>query len=388
MVIERPASPASSVGPIVVVVGTRPEAVKLAPVILALRAQHAREVIVCSSGQHSDLLDDALGAFGIAPDVALDTMTAGQSLLELQSRLFAAFHGLFQRVTPGMLVLQGDTSTVATASWAGFLKRIPVAHVEAGLRSGDRFHPFPEEVNRRLTSLVADVHFAPTPLAARNLLGEGIEPERVFVTGNTVVDALLRLRATVADDPPPFAVDESRPVVLVTVHRRENHGAPLASICAAVARIAASRPDVQIFIPVHPNPEVRATVQSRLGSFENCVLLPPLGYRSFVWLMLRSTVILTDSGGIQEEAPCVGVPALVMRNVTERPEGVDRGAVKLVGTDEDTIVSSTLELLELGSLYRQMAVPRWIYGDGEASARIVEVLLTGAMKRAPFAMTW
>ncbi len=371
-------------GPILVVIGTRPEAVKLAPVVAALRRRGGRDVVICHTGQHQELLDDTLTVFGIEPDHWLDAMVAGQSLLELQARLFSGFDRLFREVNPGTIVVQGDTASVAVASWAGFLARIEVAHVEAGLRSGDRYHPFPEEVNRRITGVTADWHFAPTLAAAENLRREGVARDRVIVTGNTVVDALLGLRDERDSAPMPLGLDPARPLLLVTAHRRENHGAPLLAICSALRRIAEQRPDIQIVIPVHPNPSVREIMHRELGSVPSCTLTPPLNYRDFVTLMLRATVALTDSGGVQEEGPCLGLPVLVMREVTERPEGVAAGSVRLVGTSEPVIVASVLELFDRGPRYHAMSQPRFVYGDGRASERIAEVLVDGALTQAEF----
>ena len=379
--------PSSHGGTTLVVIGTRPEAVKLAPVIATLRRRGAGRVLVCHTGQHRELLDDTLTTFGIEPDFWLDAMVSGQSLLELQSRLFAGFERILTAVRPDTVLVQGDTASVAVASWAAFLSRIEVAHVEAGLRSGDRQHPFPEEVNRRITSIVTDLHFAPTARAAENLRREGIDPARIFITGNTVVDALLTLRTELGSAPLPLGLDASRPILLVTAHRRENHGPPLESICTAIRRIAVARPDIQVVIPVHPNPSVRGLMGERLGDVSNCILTAPLNYRDFVTIMLQASVALTDSGGVQEEGPSIGLPVLVMREVTERPEGVEAGSVRLVGTDEDVIVGAVLELFERGPRYQAMAQPRFVYGDGHASDRIVDVLLHGELQRPEFTVS-
>ncbi len=357
---------------------------KLAPVVATLRRRGADQVLVCHTGQHRELLDDTLSTFGIEPDFSLGAMIPGQSLLALQSRLFAGFERIFADVRPDTVVVQGDTASVAVASWAAFLSRIEVAHVEAGLRTGDRMHPFPEEVNRRITSIVTDLHFAPTARAAENLLREGIDAARVFITGNTVVDALLALREELHAAPLPPGLNASRPILLVTAHRRENHGPPLKAICTAIQRIAAARPDIQIVIPVHPNPAVQGLMTERLGDIGNCILIAPLNYREFVTIMLQATVVLTDSGGVQEEGPCIGLPVLVMREVTERPEGVEAGSVQLVGTDENVIVAAVLELFERGPRYHAMAQQRFVYGDGHASDRIADVLLHGELRQPEF----
>lgn len=375
---------AAAKGSILVVVGTRPEAVKLAPVVQELRRRDQREVIVCHSGQHQDLFADAFGSFGLHADVSLDTMASGQSLPALHGRLFTAFGELLERIRPGSILVQGDTATVAVAAWAAFLSRVEVAHVEAGLRSGDKWQPFPEEVNRRVTGVVADWHFAPTPGAVDNLLRERVSASQIVLTGNTVVDALLYLEQQLGQLPPPLDIDPARPLLLVTAHRRENFGLPLLGICAAIRRIAAAHPGLQIIVPVHPNPDVRATVYRELAGVSSIRLCDPLSYRDFVSVMLHATIALSDSGGVQEEGPCIGLPVLVMREVTERPEGVTAGAARLVGADPDVIVSAVDELLVDPAAYARMAVRRWVYGDGHASARIADILLEGALQRAPF----
>ncbi|MEO5825503.1 MAG: UDP-N-acetylglucosamine 2-epimerase (non-hydrolyzing) [Gemmatimonadales bacterium] len=371
-------------GPILVVIGTRPEAVKLAPVIQELRARNTREVVVCHSGQHLGLFNDAISAFGIVADETLEVMIEGQGLAELHGRLFHALGGLFDRVRPGTIVVQGDTATVAVASWAAFLGRIEVAHVEAGLRSGNKWHPFPEEINRRITGVVADWHFAPTAGAAANLLNEGVPRDRVVLAGNTVVDALLSLRDRLMDTPLPLGLSADRPLLLVTAHRRENFDARLLDICSAVRRIGREHPSLQIVVPVHPNPEVRMVMHRELGSSEGVRLTDPLPYEAFMRIMMGATIALSDSGGVQEEAPCLGLPVLVMRDVTERPEGIDAGSARLVGAGEDTIVDAVGTLLRDKAAYAAMATPRWVYGDGHASKRIADVLLTGKLAREPF----
>ncbi len=357
---------------------------KLAPVVLELRKRGGREVVVCHSGQHQDLFTDAIGSFGLAADITLDTMAPGQSLPALHGRLFTAFGELLERIRPGTMLVQGDTATVAVAGWAAFLSRVEVAHVEAGLRSGDKWQPFPEEVNRRITSIVADWHFAPTPGAVDNLLREHLPPGRVVLTGNTVVDALLYLEQQLAGALPPLGLDPTRPVMLVTAHRRENFGSGLLDICAAVRRIASAHPRLQIVVPVHPNPDVQATVHRELGGLPSVQLTPPLSYRDFVGVMLHATLALSDSGGVQEEGPCIGLPVLVMREVTERPEGVAAGAARLVGTDQSRIVQEVDALLTDPAAYGRMAVRRAVYGDGRASARIADILLEGRLQQSAF----
>ena len=371
-------------GPILVVVGTRPEAIKLAPVIMALRRRAAREVIVCHSGQHQDLFDDAMRSFGLEADVSTETMVEGQSLAALHGRLFHAFDDVLRWTKPDTLVVQGDTATVAVAAWAAFLGNIEVAHVEAGLRSGNKWHPFPEEVNRRITSVVGDLHFAPTALSAENLRHEGIASDRIFLTGNTIVDALYALRERLGDTPPPLDLDRGKPILLVTVHRRENFGEPLRNVCAAVRRIAKMHPDLQIVVPMHPNPAAGAVVQQLLGGIPSIRLCRALPYSEFVKLLLSAKIALSDSGGIQEEGPAIGLPVLVLREVTERPEGIAAGSVRLLGTETDRVVDAVHELLVDEALYRSMGTPRAVYGDGLASERIADVLIDGELRRAAF----
>ena len=371
-------------GPILVVIGTRPEAIKLAPVIIALRNRASRDIVICHSGQHRDLFDDAMRSFGLKADVSTDTMVDGQSLPALHGRLFNAFDHILRSTKPGTLVVQGDTATVAVAAWAAFLSNIEVAHVEAGLRSGNKWHPFPEEVNRRITSVVSDWHFAPTSGAASALISEGIDPDDVVITGNTIVDALLMLRKSLADASPPFGLDTSRPILLVTVHRRENFGQPMVDVCAAIKRLAEKHPRLQIVVPMHPNPEAGRIMQQHLGGIASVKLCKALAYDEFVRLLLHATIALSDSGGIQEEGPAIGLPVLVLREVTERPEGIAAGSVRLVGTNTENIVRSVDELLLDPAQYKHMSTPRCVYGDGNAAERIVDVLTTGSLQRPPF----
>lgn len=371
---------------ILVVFGTRPEVIKLAPVVFSLRArrQQAR-VTLCSTGQHRTLLDGALAAFDLRADHDLDLMEAGQHPGDLLGRLLLRLRPLLDELTPDVVVVQGDTTTVMAGALAGFLCHARVAHVEAGLRTRDRHAPFPEEVNRRVAGVVADYHFAPTSQARDNLLREGVPPECVFLTGNTIVDALQWMREKVAGRrlPPELDVDRRR-LILVTAHRRESFGPPFRELCYALREIAARHHDVQLVYPVHLNPNVQRPVREILGDCERVRLVEPLAYTDFVAALDRAHLVLTDSGGIQEEAPALGKPTLVLRDKTERPEAVAAGVVRLVGTDRERIVAETSRLLSDPQAYRAMARVVQVYGDGLAAARISEVLLSGRLTIPPF----
>ena len=372
-------------GPILVVIGTRPEAVKLAPVVLALRRRGGRQVVVCCSGQHRELVHGALDSFGIVPDLSLDTMVAGQSLAALHARLFAAFGEMLEQQQPATVVVQGDTATVAIAAWAAFLARIEVVHVEAGLRSGDKWHPFPEEVNRRITGVLADWHFAPTALAVGKLQAEGVDASRIVLAGNTAVDAVLALKQRLTGAAgQPLAADPGQPLMVVTIHRRENFGRPLQDVCQAIRQLVQRHPRLRVVVPLHPNPEAGNMVRAELHGIAAVDLCEALDYTSFVRLLLQATLVLSDSGGIQEEGPSLGLPVLVARDVTERPEGVEAGAVRLVGTDTAGIVRHVDQLLGDPAAHAAMARPRSIYGDGLAAERIADVLLEGRLLRPCF----
>ena len=371
-------------GPIMVVIGTRPEAIKLSPVILALRRRGGRRVVVCCSGQHRELVHGALDSFGIAPDLSLDTMVAGQSLAALHARLFAAFGETLARVQPTTVVIQGDTATVAIAAWAAFLARIEVAHVEAGLRSGDKWHPFPEEVNRRITGVLADWHFAPTALAVSALRAEGIGEARIVLAGNTAVDAVFALRQRLDDAGEQPSIRDDGPLMVTTIHRRENFGQPLRDVCGAIRELVVRHPRLRVVVPLHPNPEAGDMVRAELDGIPSVELCDALDYRSFVRLLLQATLVLSDSGGIQEEGPSLGLPVLVARDVTERPEGVEAGAALLVGTNPARIIQHVGRLLEDPVAYASMARPRYVYGDGLAAERIADVLLEGRLLRPGF----
>lgn len=352
------------------VLGTRPEAIKMAPVLRALSARPDRFTSrVCVTAQHRQMLDQSLHLFGIRPDHDLDLMRPNQSPTQVVSSVLAKLEPILVQEAPDWLLVQGDTSTVMGAAIAGFQHRIHIGHVEAGLRTFDRLQPFPEEINRRVVSLVADLHFAPTERARANLLAEGISGNCVHVTGNTVVDA-LRWIAQGA----PLEPASSVPLILVTAHRRESFGQPIRDVCRALASIANRFPNVRILYPVHPNPNVRGPVHELLGCIRNVTLAEPLDYPSLVHTMIRSHLILTDSGGIQEEAAALGKPVLVLRNVTERPEGVESGIAEVVGTDSARIVSRVAELFDDREQYMRMAQSPNPYGDGHAAERICELL--------------
>jgi len=367
---------------VLVVLGTRPEAIKLAPVIGALQREPRAQVRVCSTGQHREMLDQALRLFAIQPDYELHTMTEGQSPAQVGSALLARLEPVLARERPDWVLVQGDTTTAALAALAAYWQRARVGHVEAGLRSFDKWRPFPEEVNRRVISAVADLHFAPTPRARANLLAEGVPARQVLVTGNPVIDALHWVAAQPWEPErlglgPALLGRPGEKVILVTAHRRENQGRPLEEICLALSDIAARYgPGVRIVYPVHMNPHVWGPVHRLLGGLPNVVLTPPMAYLSLVQVMKRACLVLTDSGGIQEEAPGLGKPVLVLREVTERPEAVEAGTARLVGTERRRIVAEVERLLDDASAYERMARAVNPYGDGRAAQRIARALLS------------
>ncbi len=366
-------------GPIAVVIGTRPEAIKLAPVVHALRRRRGLETLFVTTGQHREMLQQALAAFALRPDVDLDVMRSGQGLTDVAAATLARLQPILRELRPAWVVVQGDTTTAMAAALAAFHERIPVAHVEAGLRTNARYSPFPEELNRRIVDQLSNALFAPTAHAREALLREGFPDGRVLVTGNTVVDAIHHLRASGATrgrysggldlDAIPGRL------VLVTSHRRESFGAGLAAICRALVRIVERHEDVTIVYPVHLNPNVDGPVRAALGGHPRIALLPPVGYVDLAALLERAHLVLTDSGGIQEEAPSYGKPVLVLREVTERPEGVEAGVAAVVGTREDGIVAEASRLLADRAAWERMATGRNPYGDGRASERIAEALL-------------
>ena len=360
---------------ILTIVGTRPEAIKLAPITIELaRRKNAVEHIVCSTAQHRQMLDQVHAWFGIVPDIDLNLMAPNQKLSDFAAKALVEVTRVLQDVEPDVVLVQGDTTTAMMASLAAVMQKVAVGHVEAGLRTDNLYNPFPEEINRRVTGSIARYHFAPTDRSAANLRAENIPAEWIYMTGNTVIDALrMTLEREVTLDLP--FLDTGRRVILVTAHRRESFGAPLESLCRALRSIADRNPDVELVYPVHLNPNVREPVGRLLAGHSRIHLIEPLSYEKFVHLMARSEILLTDSGGVQEEAPYLGKPALVMRDNTERPEAVDAGTAKLVGTDESRIVAETEILLRDEHAYRIMARAGSPFGDGQAARRIADILL-------------
>ncbi|MFI7438366.1 non-hydrolyzing UDP-N-acetylglucosamine 2-epimerase [Nonomuraea indica] len=362
---------------VMVVYGTRPEAIKVAPLVTGLAEAAAFEPVVVVTGQHRELLDQVHEMFGVKPDADLELMRPGQTLAELTSRAVAGLDTVLAECRPDVVVVQGDTTTTLAGALAAFYRRVPVVHLEAGLRSGDLFSPFPEEANRSLTSRITTLHLAPTPGSAGNLVREGVPGDAIVVTGNTVIDALLWSSRTARGyrDPRLASLErDGRRVIVVTAHRRESWGRGMESIGRALSRLAAQERDVHIVVPVHPNPLVRRTLLPQFARHPNITVTEPLHYGDFARLLRRSYLVLTDSGGIQEEAPSLGKPVLVMRDTTERPEAVRAGAARLVGTDEDGIVAEVSGLLRSPEAYRRMAGARNPYGDGRATERVLAAL--------------
>jgi UDP-N-acetylglucosamine 2-epimerase (non-hydrolysing) len=367
--------------------GTRPEAIKMAPVIKELEKHPERFAsVVCVTAQHRQMLDQVLSLFEIRPDYDLDIMQPGQDLFDVTCRVLQGLKAVLEKERPDLVLVHGDTTTTMAASIASYYCRTKVGHVEAGLRTGDKFAPFPEEINRRLTGAVADLHFAPTETSRQNLLREGVDDRTIFVTGNTVVDALLSVSSKIEsadalkrDLQEQFSfLDRGKKLILVTGHRRENFGAGFEDICRALSDLAGSHPEAEILYPVHLNPNVQEPVRRILGGgvLPNMHLIEPVDYLPFVYLMNRAHFIITDSGGVQEEAPSLGKPVLVMRQTTERPEAVDAGTVKLVGTDRERILAEAARLLTDEAAYRAMSLAHNPYGDGRASQRIAEAIAT------------
>ncbi len=366
---------------ILLVFGTRPEAIKMLPVAKALAEDPEFDVKICVTAQHRQMLDQVLDLFETTPDYDLNVMKEAQGLEQITSAVLAGLTGVLAEAKPDRILVHGDTTTTMAASLAAFYHKIPVGHVEAGLRSGDNTQPWPEEVNRRVTDVIADVFFAPTSRSRDNLLAENVCPKRVHVTGNTVIDALLGIVERLDGRPNIAAdlekrfnfLDPERPILLVTGHRRENFGPPFLSLCQAIRDLSIAHP-IQVVYPVHLNPQVRSAVGQVLTGVPHVHLIEPLDYLPFVYLMKRSHVVLTDSGGIQEEAPSLGKPVFVMRNVTERPEAVEAGTVKLVGTDRARIFEDVTEVLSNPAHYERMSRAHNPYGDGKASRRIADIL--------------
>lgn len=362
--------------------GTRPEAIKMAPLVLALAADERFEAKVCVTGQHREMLDQVLGLFSIIPDFDLNIMKPGQDLTDVTTAILQGMKDVLSEFKPDIVLVHGDTATTFAASLAAYYQQIPVAHVEAGLRTGNLYSPWPEEGNRKLTGSLAKLNFAPTETSRDNLLREGVSIENIVVTGNTVIDALLDVVKRLDQDSdllaqasaPSAFLDPSRKLILVTGHRRESFGDGFERICQALMEVAQQHPDVDIVYPVHLNPNVREPVNRLLNGISNIHLIAPLDYLPFVHMMTRSHIILTDSGGIQEEAPSLGKPVLVMRDTTERPEAVSAGTVKLVGTNTSDIVRELNRLLVDTTAYRDMSYAHNPYGDGNACQRILEAL--------------
>jgi len=369
---------------VLVVVGTRPEAIKMAPVFSALKAHGAvLDTALALTGQHTEMVDQVLDAFQMTPDFDLEIMREGQDLYDLAHACLDGLRALTGRFKPDLILVQGDTATVFYASLVGFLEGVAVGHVEAGLRSGHKWAPFPEEIFRRLADVLADFYFAPTPGARDNLLGEGVPGDRIHLTGNTVVDALLEaafLERPVADPVLKGILDAGADLVLLTAHRRESFGEPLQEVFSAVRELADARPELEILYPVHPNPNVLGPARRTLAGHPRIHLTTPLGYLDLVAALSASQLVLTDSGGIQEEAPTFGVPVLVLREVTERPEGVEAGVAHLVGTRKEDILRAAGALLDQGASDRGSRSPKNPYGDGRAGERIADIVrasLTG-----------
>ncbi len=366
---------------ILIVFGTRPEAIKMAPVIKALAADPTIESKVCVTAQHRQMLDQVLDIFDIQPDFDLDLMKPGQDLSDITSSVLLGMREIYQQWLPDIILVHGDTTTTLAASLSAYYAKVKVGHVEAGLRTHDKYSPWPEEMNRRITGAITDIHFAPTEKARANLLNEGVAENTIYITGNTVIDALLNVVDRVRQDSQLQGrfeqqfnfLDRDKRLILVTGHRRENFGTGFENICQAIVKIA-SRNDVEVLYPVHLNPNVQEPVRRILTNVSGVHLIEPLDYLPFVYLMDRCNLLITDSGGVQEEAPSLGKPVLVMRDTTERPEAVDAGTVKLVGTDIDTIVNETSRLLDDQVTYKEMAKAHNPYGDGLAADRILSVI--------------
>lgn len=368
---------------VLLVFGTRPEAIKMAPLVLKLKENNKDfETKVCVTGQHRQMLDQVLSLFQLTPDYDLNLMKPGQTLSDVTTGVLKGLEQVFGEWLPDVVLVHGDTATTFAASLAAYYHKIKVGHVEAGLRTGDLYSPWPEEANRQLTGVLANYHFAPTQSSYENLVKENVSPEEIIVTGNTVIDALLQVKQKVEQDPALVAqfqqafsfLDADKKLILVTGHRRENFGQGFLNICKALANMAKKYTDIQIVYPVHLNPNVQQPVNELLAGIANIHLIAPQDYLPFVYLMNRSYLILTDSGGIQEEAPSLGKPVLVMRDTTERPEAVEAGTVRLVGTDVNTIEQSVTMLLENPNIYAEMSEAHNPYGDGTACQQIIDFL--------------
>ncbi|MGF7183936.1 UDP-N-acetylglucosamine 2-epimerase (non-hydrolyzing) [Desulfitispora alkaliphila] len=362
---------------VMTIFGTRPEAIKMAPLVKELEQSEVLESVVTVTAQHREMLDQVMDLFKIVPDYDLNLMRPGQTLFTITAGALTGLEGVLKNEKPDLVLVHGDTTTTFVAGLASFYLQIPVGHVEAGLRTGNKLSPFPEEMNRRLTGVVADLHFAPTVNSGQNLLDEGISPESIYTTGNTVIDALKTTvdKEYTFDDPVLKQVDfDNKKVILVTAHRRENLGEPMARIFRGIRRVLEQVPEAEVIFPVHKNPKVREVVEQELGDIQRVHQIEPLDYEPFVNLLQKSYLIMTDSGGIQEEAPSLGKPVLVLRDTTERPEAVNAGTVRLVGTDAEKVEQEALKLLKDPSAYREMSNAVNPYGDGLASRRIVQAI--------------
>lgn len=370
---------------ILIVFGTRPEAIKMAPLVKAFKAETSFETRVCVTAQHREMLDQVLEIFDITPDFDLNIMKPGQDLYDITSNVLLGMRSVLADLRPDIVLVHGDTTTTLAASLAAFYQKIKIGHVEAGLRTGDIYSPWPEEANRQLTSQIATYHFAPTQTSKENLLNENIDSKRIVITGNTVIDALFlalkkinteqKLERRILESiKERFPFDESRKLVLVTGHRRENFGQGFIDICLSLKTLAENNPEIEIVYPVHLNPNVQKPVHEILGDVPNVYLIKPLQYESFIYLMNRSYFIITDSGGVQEEAPSLGKPVLVMRDTTERPEALEAGTVRLVGTDSKRILQEGQGLLDDVLEYKKMSQAHNPYGDGNACQRIVDFI--------------
>ena len=365
---------------VLTIIGTRPEAIKLVPLVLEFQNRPEEfESVVCVTGQHREMLDQVLNAFDVKPDFDLNLMAPNQTLGQVTARAVSGLDEVFEKVKPDIALVQGDTTTAMSGALVSHYHQVKIGHVEAGLRTGNKFSPFPEEINRRMIGRLADLHFPPTEHSRQALLDEGVDPSTVFVTGNTVIDTLLLTRDRVMKEIPADAIPiveliQGKRVILVTGHRRESHGQGFEDICTAIRTVAEAQDDVVFIYPVHLNPKVQEPVNRILGEHPRIKLIKPLSYEPFVWLLNQAFVVLTDSGGVQEEAPSFGKPVLVMRDTTERPEGVSAGNAKLVGTSQEAIQTELTKLLSDPQAYATMANARNPYGDGTASKQIADVL--------------
>lgn len=366
---------------VLIIFGTRPETIKMAPVIAEFRKRPRWEVKVCFSGQHREMAEQVFPVFGIQPDFDLAVMKKGQSLFDVTTAILRGMEQIFKTYLPDIVLVQGDTTTVLAASLAAFYRKVSVGHIEAGLRTGSRYSPYPEEMNRLLTTRLSNLHFAPTELSRRNLLKENIADSDIFVTGNTVIDALFHAEKILLNDHKLLkSLDErfaeisvDKKMILITGHRRENHGDGILNICAAIRHLA-ERQDIELVYPVHPNPNIHDVVARELAGFANVHLIQPLDYLSFLYMMRRSFLVMSDSGGVQEEAPSLGKPVLVMRESTERPEALEAGTVRLVGADTQKIIAETELLLDNPEEYRRRCAIANPFGDGKAAERIADIL--------------